>query len=671
MLHACCGRVKIRRLGEGPVTIDSGARKRMANCPSCGGPLRFRGATSIVAVCQYCRATLVREGASLEDIGRQAELLPDDTLLQVGTTGYHRGEAFTLVGRIQYRYAAGLWNEWHALFDRGKSAWLSDANRDYTIAYLAPPAEVPPFAALEPGMTVTLGRERYSVTNLESAEVVAGEGELPFKFESGWKAPVADLRGDGARFATIDYSEDVPHVYVGERLPFDTFRFDGLRDPDRPVAPGVRAIAFKCAGCGAPIEKHVTTTEVVACGSCGSVTDVTGTAGEIVQKNEVNAAQFSPSIPLGSACQWRGVAYEVVGYMRRRIVVEGAAYEWGEYLLHNLAQGYYWISEYQGHFSLIKGTSEQPKSPPEKAFKDGGKPKVRYLGREFEHFQRSEPEVTFLVGEFNWRVQLGEKCRVDDYVAPPLILSSEKSASEITWSIGEYVEPEVLWRAFALRTSPPPRIGVAPNQPSPHKGKPLAYWIAYFAVLVVAVVMQFGFMALDSGTKAATVAFAVTPGTPARKVSPVLDLGSFRDGPANLHITTNAQAAWVDLDLQLVEVGSGRAYRVTRQLGNRGVGSDWGDGNPEDMARIAALPGGRYTLTIDARAGTAGGAAAGQREVSGNVRLFRSSPGWSNLLLLAGFLVLWPIAATARAASFESRRWAESDYAPDGESDDD
>jgi hypothetical protein len=35
--------------------------------------------------------------------------------------GSYQGVAFTLVGRLQYGYEGGTWNEWHALFDNGRS----------------------------------------------------------------------------------------------------------------------------------------------------------------------------------------------------------------------------------------------------------------------------------------------------------------------------------------------------------------------------------------------------------------------------------------------------------------------------------------------------------------------------------------------------------------------
>jgi hypothetical protein len=518
---------------------------------------------------------------------------------------------------------------------------------------------VPAFADLKPGTAVTLLGDRYSVTNIETAEVVAGEGELPFRFEAGWKAPVADLRGGGTRFATIDYSADTPHIYIGERLPFDTFRFAGTRDLDRPMAPGGRALAFKCAGCGAPIEKHVTTSEVVACGSCGAVTDVTGTVGQIVQRNEANVRAFGPTIPLGSTGRWRGARYEVVGYMSRRIVVDGERYEWGEYLAHNVEQGYLWISEYEGHFSVIRAAAENP-TP----VVTGNAPGMRYLGRIFKHFQRSEPQVVYLVGEFYWRVQLGDKCVVHDYVAPPLILSSEKTDNEITWSIGEYVEPDALWQAFELKYKPPKRTGVAPNQPSPHEGKTLAYWLVCLGFIGVAVLMQFGFMALNRAAQPSPVKFTAVPGQTVRTVSPVFELGG-RTGRANVQTTSNAQSEWLDVEMQLVNADTGDAWRLSRQLGVRSLGADW-DGTSDDLAEIRRVPSGRYTLAIDAKSGAAGGlrASGAGRQVTGHVRIYRSPIGWSNLFLFAGFLMLWPLIAWARARAFETARWSESDHAP-------
>ncbi|WP_442975522.1 DUF4178 domain-containing protein, partial [Salmonella enterica] len=92
----------------------------------------FRSAASALAVCSFCRSTLVRDGEALRRIGQSAELFDDHSPLQLGAAGRWRGAAFTLVGRLQVRYAGGSWNEWHALFDAAdaaetpRSGWLSE-----------------------------------------------------------------------------------------------------------------------------------------------------------------------------------------------------------------------------------------------------------------------------------------------------------------------------------------------------------------------------------------------------------------------------------------------------------------------------------------------------------------------------------------------------------------
>ena len=113
-------------------------RAYRAACPNCGAPVEFRSAASAFAVCSFCRSTVVREGEALRKIGESAELFDDHSPLQLGASGKYQGAAFTLVGRLQYRYAEGTWNEWHALFDSGKSGWLSEDNGRYVIAFDAP-----------------------------------------------------------------------------------------------------------------------------------------------------------------------------------------------------------------------------------------------------------------------------------------------------------------------------------------------------------------------------------------------------------------------------------------------------------------------------------------------------------------------------------------------------
>ena len=96
----------------------------IANCPSCGAPVRFRAAASIVAICEFCRSTLVRQGAALENIGTMTEVIEDASPLQLGTEGRYKGLHFALIGRIQYRYASGSWNEsdYRRQSTRGRSA---------------------------------------------------------------------------------------------------------------------------------------------------------------------------------------------------------------------------------------------------------------------------------------------------------------------------------------------------------------------------------------------------------------------------------------------------------------------------------------------------------------------------------------------------------------------
>ncbi|HXZ36786.1 MAG TPA: DUF4178 domain-containing protein [Thermodesulfobacteriota bacterium] len=207
--------------------------KKEVNCPSCGAKVVFQSVASVMAVCQYCSSTLVRHDLDLENIGKMAQLQADGSPLQLRAEGKYQGDSFTVVGRIQLRFEKGLWNEWHLLFDDQRSGWLGEAAGIYAVSFLTEVGEkIPQFEELRPGESVTLKKASYEVTNMEKAFCIGGEGELPFQIGPGYEAPVADLAGQGKQFATLDYSEEPPLVYMGEYVEFEELHFSRLREID-------------------------------------------------------------------------------------------------------------------------------------------------------------------------------------------------------------------------------------------------------------------------------------------------------------------------------------------------------------------------------------------------------------------------------------------------------
>jgi hypothetical protein len=204
---------------------------RAITCPSCGAPVTFASAQSLLAVCSYCRATLIRRDLDVEQIGTMAALLEDATPLQLGAEGVWQHVHFAVVGRVQVRWDEGQWNEWYCLFDDGRGGWLGDAAGEFTISFETSVAEpLPSWERLTVGTRLTLGGVTYEVTDRREAEVVAGEGELPFRVEGGYEIAAADLRTTTARFATLDYSQDPPRLYTGEVVELAALTMRNLRE---------------------------------------------------------------------------------------------------------------------------------------------------------------------------------------------------------------------------------------------------------------------------------------------------------------------------------------------------------------------------------------------------------------------------------------------------------
>jgi hypothetical protein len=201
------------------------------NCPQCGALVQFRFSCAVQTVCEFCKSILVRHDVDLNLVGKVADLPPDVSPLQMGTEGVYNNKAFSLAGRILYQYEQGGWNEWHIVFQDGTSGWLSDAQATYAISFhIDPKVNLPAAGELIPGQRFQFDGRPLQVTILTKAHYAGVEGELPFEYWDKTDVWFADLRSHDGSFATIDYSEDPPLVFLGRQVEFDQLRLKNLRE---------------------------------------------------------------------------------------------------------------------------------------------------------------------------------------------------------------------------------------------------------------------------------------------------------------------------------------------------------------------------------------------------------------------------------------------------------
>lgn len=406
------------------------------SCPSCGAQVQFRSTASVMAVCEYCKTTVLKDADSVRDLGKMSDVLEDFSPIQVGTSGVYGSKSFTVVGRIQLRYSAGMWNEWYVLFDDGQTAWLGDASGQYMLTMEKQIGDMlPGFAELTPSRNFALDGRNYTVSDVRTAQCTGGQGELPFKVGEGWQARVADLRS-GASFLTLDYSEgDKPAAYTGQAVTLDELKCQLLRDDEaiRETAGRYRGklSPLNCPSCGSSATYLPGVTTHLVCPSCHAQIDTAGPVAEVLAAGD-RMASVRTTLELGAQAAISGKQYDLIGAMRRR---DGEGSIWTEYLLYSARGGFLWIVETDEGWFRASVLDNWPRWIGDS---------VALEGHSFRKLYDYTAEVTYAAGAFNWRVAAGDRTRVVEFENRPTTLAAEITQEEMTWSLSSPVPADQI-----------------------------------------------------------------------------------------------------------------------------------------------------------------------------------------------------------------------------------
>lgn len=454
------------------MATDPQQRTYRAPCPGCGAPVNFASAQSTHAVCGYCQSTVVRDGEMLKRIGKMAELFDDHSPLQLQTSGSWRGQAFTLVGRLQYKYPEGTWTEWYAVLSDGSGAYLSEDNGAYVFALpQVTPANLPAAKDFKVGTSANISGQPFAVASNTQVMLLSAQGELPHLPGLGQLFAMVELRSQGVaggaaasgsligskllgggtensdanageRVLSIDYSTQPPTVALGQPVRLEDLQLTGLKDES---TKDEKARQFSCPNCGASVAVQLDTSQSVTCGSCNSLIDVSqGIGGEL--KHALQNEPVRPLIGLGRTGVLQGTTWQVVGFQHRMGVDPSDPDEhfgWEEYLLYNQKRGFIFLVDSTEGWSVVKPCTGAP------VMAANGQ-SATYLGTRYQLKESYNAETSYALGEFYWRVSRGQKTSNRDFASGANLLSLEQSPDEVTWSVGSKIESDKVAKAFKL-----------------------------------------------------------------------------------------------------------------------------------------------------------------------------------------------------------------------------
>jgi hypothetical protein len=443
----------------------------------------------------------------------------------------------------------------------------------------------------------------------------------------------------------------------------------------RKPAPIPRVKNLHCPSCGAPHEiRGGPRSQTLICGYCDTAIDLRDDTFNILWQYQ-QQIKFEPLIPLGTRGTLRGELLECLGYVRRTVTVEGIDYTWSEYLLYNPFKGYRWLTEYNGHWTIVREAFALPlgpggpiaADPPRDGF-------INYMGMRFRHFQSAAARVTYVLGEFYWEFRLDDQAHAHDYVAPPYMLSAEETSNEITWSVGEYIPSNEIWSAFKLAGGPLSATGVAPAQPNKitDSGR---LWRDYLLFVALAFLVTLAFAMMSQNKSVYTGGYTYYANEKERsQVSDYFNLTG-RTSNVVVSINTNLSNRWAFFRLALINDATDTAIDFPAEAyyysGVDG-GESWSEGSNKTTVLVPQVPSGRYYLRIEPESGTGDSSepfkpdqpSPGAEVFKYDITVKRDVVQWGYFFIILVVLLPFPIIQSWRRHAFENRRWMESDHPP-------
>jgi Domain of unknown function (DUF4178) len=398
---------------------------------------------------------------------------------------------------------------------------------------------------------------------------------------------------------------------------------------------------ISCPNCGGAIEiKAAGYSITLICQYCSSVLDLANKDVRII--TAYNEAADDLTLKLGSRGELEGAELEVIGYLRR----SDDEMSWEEYLLFNPYCGYRWLIFVEGEWRIGSMLTSLPMIDDYNiAVHDGQRFEMEY--------DATEAVTDYVLGEFYWRVKVGDRVQASEFVNNHIRLSLEEDASERNWTETRPISAHSVERAFGLTDNARSYLDDYGVEDS-NIGDGL---IDFYKMMIMAIgtflIFFIASVALSGNGPSINQSFTLTSGAEAQtfKIGEItierpyqaISIEAFSPGLTN---------KWIDLDYSLIDKATQKSVDVYEGIEfYEGYDSDgrWTEGSQSSTTKIASVSRGTYEIVVDAQVNNWTGAQnsyanSNEWQANGTVSVSIKASigamfGWNTILFLILLLI--------------------------------
>lgn len=627
----------------------------MTSCPVCNSPVNFSSSYTNFIVCKTCKSSLSRKTGGGVDISSVSVLKQDETgVVHTGSHGEWNGRSFEVTGRLKCYFDGFHSNRWTILFADGTTQLLVE-----TDGFLAIYEEVKDASKnkMETLNTTMLGTEaimivtdrRSFIFNRSFCSNMFIEGEVYTETE-GLKFNAYELGDEGpGRMEVVDTKNGGPYCW---QLYYVTAGELKLKVPE--IVHAAKEVA--CAHCKKSTRLLVPQySRFFTCSGCKGWNEIEPN-GTITYKDS-SFDEITGIVPVGTKGIINDTEY-IITCITQKLEVGSPKIYWREYTLFSLTAGFAFLSEFNGHWIFLQ----------EAKFNE------RWLDYKKEIEVDGEPFL--LYNEYSYKITdaVGESCvpfstpgiLAKEFISPPEIYAAEKNKNkELAWFKGRHITSEEVELAFA-EASPqmPLQSGVGAVQPMPfymNMGllqRMTLLCIGLFLIMQVILSKMSGEKVLFEANYTGLVDTIASKGL----ITPSFELDKWKSN-LEFRISSPVSNSWFEASMTLVNDANGKEYSFEKGVEYYyGIteGESWSEGSSSSEILLSSLPGGKYHMNIFPSFDNI--TPQDKREFS--ISVVNDVPMWSNVFVMIGLLLIYPVIQWFRNRSFEKRRWYGSENNP-------